>query len=186
MYRVQLNEEQLTLWHEEEDSSGAAPAGLSSHAVKSNKSTGQATKANADTALPQVSGEKRDHRERSEQEQDQNLTGAETVDMERHLLACRTSLVNHSTQLPSESQVSIDQAHRFRSVGLKAHITLGCRDGVRPMQTGPDQVASPHCVFQPGLTSCISPSQLKLLRGTVVEEVNVPGGVLARCSSVFN
>ena len=62
MYRVQLNEEQLTLWHEEEDSSGAAPAGLSSHAVKSDETTGQAIKANVDMAVPQVSGEKRDHR----------------------------------------------------------------------------------------------------------------------------
>ena len=170
------------MWHEEEDSSGAAPAGLSSHAVKSDEFTGQAIKVNADKAQSEVSGEKRDQRERKEKD---DITVAEDFDLERHLLACRSSLVNHSTQLPSESQVSIDQAHRFRSVGLKAHITLGCRDGVRPMQTGPDQVASPHCEFQPGLTSCISPSQLKLLRGSVVEEVNVPCGVLARCSSVI-
>ena len=143
------------MWHEEKDSNNIAPAGLSSHAVKSNESTGQAIKVNADKAQSEVSGEKRDHRERNEKE---DITGAETVDMERHLLVCRSSLVNHSTQLPSETQVPIDQAHRSRSVGLKAHITLGCRDGVRPMQTGPDQVASPHCVFQSGLTSCISPS----------------------------
>ena len=170
------------MWHEEKESSSIAPAGLSSHAVKSNESTGQATKANVDMAVPQVSGEKRDHRERNEKE---DITGAETVDMERHLLSCRSSLVNHSTQLPLESQVPIDEARRFPSMGQKAHITLGCREGVRPMQTGPDQVASPHCEFQSGLTSFISPSQLKLLRGTVVEEVNVPGGVLARCSSVI-
>ena len=167
------------MWYEEEDCSNIAPAGLSSHAVKSNESTGQATK---DMAEPRVSGGKRDHRERDEKE---DTSGAETIDMERHLLACRSSLVNHSTQLPSESQVPIDQACRFPSMGQKAHITLGCRDGVRPMQTGPDQVAGPHCEFQSGLTSRISPSQLKLMRGTVVEEVNVPGGVLARCSSVI-
>ena len=169
------------MWHEEEGSSNIAPAGLSSHAVKSNESTGQATK---DMAGPRVSGGKRDHRDR-ERDEKEDISGAETVDMERHLLSCSSSLVNHSTQLPSESQVPIDQACRFPSMGQKAYITLGCRDGIRPMQTGPDQVASPHCVFQSGLTSCISPSQLKLLRGSVVEEVNVPCGVLARCSSVI-
>ena len=156
MYRVQLNEEQLRLWHEEKDSNNIAPAGLSSHAVKSNESTGQAIKVNADKAQSEVSGEKRDQRERKEKD---DITVAEDFDLERHLLTCRSSLVNHSTQLPTESQVPIDQAHRFPSMGQKAHITLGCRDGVRPMQTGPDQVASPHCEFQPGLTSCISPAK---------------------------
>ena len=96
----------------------------------------------------------------------------EVVDLEKYLLACRSSLVyrkqsscstkpaenqpsaNQSCSLtsqndqspcssinaPAENQPSTSQLSFPTPHGLRAHITLGCTEGVRPMQTGLDQV----------------------------------------------
>ena len=125
--RVQLDEEQLELWHEEDDgASNRVP-----HGVK------DFSKQGADEAVSKASDEREDRKKRNEGEE---ASMEEVVDLEKHLLACRSSLV-HRKQRPI-SQLSTSQLSSPTPLGLRAHITLGCTEGVRPMQTGLDQVSS--------------------------------------------
>ena len=113
--RVQLNEEQLDLWHEEEeDAFNRVTQPLVKQEPVSKSGSGKENKDNS-------------HREKDPEK---------VVDLEKHLLACRSSLVHRKQKLCSPTNLVSSSSPQ----GLKAHITLGCRKGVRPMQTGLDQV----------------------------------------------
>ena len=153
--RVQLNEEQLELWHEEEiDASDRIPLdGVTS------KSCVKDISKQGDEVVSNSSGGKEDRNKRN--------GGTETpleevVDLEKHLVTCRSSLVHRkkspcsnqssssslqreqspcpTTNTPAEHQPSAHQFSSLNSLGSRAHLTLGCTEGVRPMQTGLDQV----------------------------------------------
>ena len=130
-YRVQLNEEQLELWHEEEDDA----SNRVTHGVK------DFSKQGADEAASKSSDEKEDKNKRNE---GKGALIEEVIDLEKHLLACRSSLVHRKqspcSTKPAENQPSTSQLSSPTPLGLRAHITLGCTEGVRPMQTGLDQV----------------------------------------------
>ena len=155
--RVQLNEEQLELWHEEEvDASDRIPHdGVTSKSCVKVKDFSK----QGDEAVSKSSGGKEDRNKRN--------GGTETpleevVDLEKHLVTCRSSLVHRkkspcsnqssssslqreqspcpTTNTPAENQPSAHQFSSLNSLGSRAHLTLGCTEGVRPMQTGLDQV----------------------------------------------
>ena len=142
---MQLNEEQLQLWLEEEDD--------------------DSSKLGTNQVVSKSSGEKGDKGNKRNEGKEAPME--EIVDLEKHLLACRSSLVHKrlkpccngpadnqpssssplseqsrfsSTNVPAETQPSISQLSSKTPLGLRAHITLGCAKGVRPMQTGLDQV----------------------------------------------
>ena len=147
---MQLNEEQLKLWLEEEDDAS--------------KGMKDSSKLGTNEVVSKSSGEKED---RNKKNGGKEAPMEEIVDLEKHLLACRSSLVHKrlkpccngpadnqpssssplseqsrfsSTNVPAETQPSISQSSSKTPLGLRAHITLGCAKGVRPMQTGLDQV----------------------------------------------
>ena len=114
---MQLNEEQLDLWHEEEEDEDAF-----------NRVTQPLVKQEPVSK----SGSGKENKDNSHREKDPE----KVVDLEKHLLACRSSLVHRKQKLCSPTNLASSSSLQ----GLKAHITLGCRKGVRPMQTGLDQV----------------------------------------------
>merc|ERR1711934_246085 len=100
--RVQLNGEQLELWHEEEigESSRTPP-----DEVTSKSCVKESSKQGVDEVVSKSSGGKEDRNKR--------MGGKETsleevVDLEKHLLACRSSLV-HRKQRPCTNQSSTSQ-----------------------------------------------------------------------------
>ena len=158
-YRVQLNEEQLEVWHEEEDdASDRMP-----HDGVTSKTCAK-DELGADEVVSKSSGGKEDRNQRNGGKE---APKEDVVNLEKHLLACRSSLVHRkrrpcyngpaenqpsssstlreqspfsSTNVAAENQPSISQLCSKTPLGLRAHITLGCTKGVRPMQTGLDQV----------------------------------------------
>ena len=124
---MQLNEEQLKLWLEEEDDAS--------------KGMKDSSKLGTNEVVSKSSGEKRDRNKRNGGKE---APMEEIVDLEKHLLACRSSLVHKRLKpccnVPAETLPSIGQLSSKTPLGLRAHITLGCAKGVRPMQTGLDQV----------------------------------------------
>ena len=114
---MQLNEEQLDLWHEEEEDEDAF---------------NRATRPLVKQEPVSKSGSGKENKDNSPREKDPE----KVVDLEKHLLACRSSLVHRKQKLCSPTNLASSSSLQ----GLKAHITLGCRKGVRPMQTGLDQV----------------------------------------------
>ena len=150
--RVQLNEEQLELWHEEEvDASDRIPLdGVTS------KSCVKDVSKQGDEVVSKSSGGQEGRNKRNGGKE---TPLEEVVDLEKHLLACRSSLV-HRKKTPSSNHSSTSQSsssspqreqspcpttntpaeNQFSSLGSRAHLTLGCTEGVRPMQTGLDQV----------------------------------------------
>merc|ERR1711934_467903 len=151
--RVRLNEEQLEIWHEEGigESNRTPP-----DEVTSKSCVKESSKQGTDEVVSKSSGGKED---RNKRKGEKETSLEEVVDLEEHLLACRSSLV-HRKQRPCTNQSSTSQSSSLTSLGLRAHLTLGCTEGVRPMQTGLDQLA--------------------LLQGKVVEEIKIPDGVLVR------
>lgn len=155
--RVQLNEEQLELWHEEDiDASDRIPlAGVTSKSCIKVKDFSK----QGDEVVSKSSGGQED---RNKRDGGKETPLEEVVDLEKHLLACRSSLV-HRKKSPSPNQSSTSQSSSsslqreqspcpatntaaenqlssLTSLGSRAHLTLGCTEGVRPMQTGLDQV----------------------------------------------
>ena len=148
--RVQLNEEQLELWHEEEvDVTNRIP-----HDGVTLKSCVKDFSKQGDEVMSKSSGGKEDGNKKNGGKE---TSVEEVVDLEKQLLACRSSLV-HRKKSPCSNQSSSSSLHReqspcpttntaaenhsssLTSLGLRAHLTLGCTEGVRPMQTGLDQV----------------------------------------------
>ena len=153
--RVQLNEEQLELWHGEEvDVTNRIP-----HDGVTLKSCVKDFSKQGDEVMSKSSGGKEDGNKKNGGKE---TSVEEVVDLEKQLLACRSSLVHRkkspcsnqssssslqreqspcpTTNTPAENQPSTNQFSSLTSLGSRAHLTLGCTEGVRPMQTGLDQV----------------------------------------------
>ena len=142
----------MGLWHEEEND---VPNKMPLDVVISKSCDKDSSKQGTDEVVSNSSSGKE---ERNTRNLGKEAPKEEVVDLEKHLLACRSSLVHRklrpcfnqsslssfqrdpipSTSTPAaENQPSINQPP---SLGLRAHLTLGCTEGVRPMQTGLDQV----------------------------------------------
>merc|ERR1712130_27713 len=95
--RVQLNEEQLGLWHEEEND---APNKLPLDKDSSNQGTDEV-----------VSNSSSGKEERNTRNLGKEAPKEEVVDLEKHLLACRSSLV-HRKLRPCFNQSSLSSFQR--------------------------------------------------------------------------
>ena len=111
--RVSLSKEQMELWLEDKVSTSLSPG--SSAQVSAVK--------NQHSKLPKTSKERTPANKVKEEEQ---------VDLEGGFEACQTTMV-------VQPRVAEVEGSRWgRRPGRRAHITLGCAEGVRPVQAGKD------------------------------------------------
>ena len=114
--RVSLSKEQMELWVEDNVTTSSSPVS-STHVKDQHPKQGKTSK-------------ERTHANKVKREEEE-----EQVDLEGGLEACQTTMVVQN-QVASVDEV--EGSRWGRKSGRRAHITLGCAEGARPVQAGKD------------------------------------------------